>query len=70
MRKISMAAARTDANMTQADMAKYVGVSKNLIIDWEKGRKHPTLAQFEKYCRACGWKTSEVKCDVLVVTRL
>lgn len=70
MRKISMAAARVDAGMTQSEMAKAVGVSKNSIVDWEKGRKHPNLEQFERYCKACGWKTSEVDCKVLVLTRV
>lgn len=36
--KISLAAARVNANLTQDDVAKALNVSKNTIISWEKGR--------------------------------
>lgn len=67
MRKIGLAAARVDANLTQMEMARAVGVSKNLIVDWEKGRKYPNAEQFERYCKACGRPTSDINCGVLVV---
>jgi len=70
MKKISMAAARVNARLTQADIAKEVGVSKNLIVDWEKGRKHPNMEQFERYCAACGCSTSDIDSRVFVLTRL
>ena len=70
MRKISLAAARVDADLTQMDVARSVGVSKNTIIDWEKGRKYPTLEQLEKYCKTCGCSTSDVRCTVLTLAKV
>lgn len=67
MRKISLAAARVDAGLKQTELAKAVGVSVNLIIDWEKGRKVPTKEQLEMYCEACGCRTSDVNCKVLIL---
>lgn len=37
--KISLAAARVNANMTQEEVAKKMQMSKNLIIDMELGRR-------------------------------
>ena len=69
MRKISLAAARVNAGLTQGDMVKAVGVCRNIIVDWEKGRKHPTMEQLEKYCKACGCSVSDVDCKVLILKR-
>lgn len=49
--KISLAAARVNAEMTQADVASIMKVSKKTIINWEKGIIHPKPAQFEMMCR-------------------
>lgn len=70
MKKISLKAARVDAGKTQSELSKEVGVSKNLIIDWEKGRKAPDIEQFYRYCAACNIAPEDVDCKVRVVTRL
>ena len=49
--QISLAAARVNAGMTQEDVAKEFHVSKNTIVNWEKGKVRPGTAQFEKLCR-------------------
>lgn len=36
--KISLVAARVNANLTQTDVANIMGVSKQTIINWEKGK--------------------------------
>ena len=36
--QISLAAARVNAGMTQEDVAKKMGISKQTIINWEKGK--------------------------------
>jgi DNA-binding XRE family transcriptional regulator len=54
MLQISMAAARVNANMTQDDIAREMHISKQTVINWEKGRIIPNIAQFEMYCRLCG----------------
>lgn len=52
--KISMAAARVNANMTQGELAEKMGVSIVTILKWEKGTTAPTILQFKKFCEICG----------------
>lgn len=69
MEKISLKAARANADKTQAELAKAVGVSKNKIINWEKGRATPRQEQLERYCAACGCRPEDVDCAVLILSR-
>jgi DNA-binding XRE family transcriptional regulator len=48
--KISLAAARVNAGMTQNDIAKKMHISKNTVINWEKGKVELKPAQFKMYC--------------------
>lgn len=48
--KISLAAARVNAEMTQEDVARKMQVSKQTIINWEKGKVEMKPAQFKMYC--------------------
>lgn len=50
MQGISLAAARVNANMTQEEVAKAMNVSKNTIINWEKGRSSPKYNQMVRLC--------------------
>lgn len=43
--KISLAAARVNAGMTQEEVAKKMQVSKNTIINWEKSLAEPKVSQ-------------------------
>ena len=43
--QISLAAARVNANLTQEDVARAMQVSKNTIINWEKGKSEPSISQ-------------------------
>lgn len=49
--QISLAAARVNANLTQEDVARAMHLSKNTIVNWEKGKVVPKPAQFEMMCR-------------------
>ena len=51
--RISMAAARVNAGLTQDEMAKRMKLTKQTIVNWEKGRVKPKPAQFEMFCRIC-----------------
>lgn len=42
--RISLAAARVNAEMTQEDVAREMHVSKNTVINWEKGKVVPSFA--------------------------
>lgn len=46
--KISLAAARTNAGMSQTEMAVSVGVSRETIWNWEKGNSEPSVNQLRK----------------------
>ena len=41
--KISLAAARVNAGMTQNDVAEKLKVSKNTIVAWENGSQEPKV---------------------------
>lgn len=43
--QISLAAARVNAGMTQDDVAKEMKISKNTLVNWEKGKAEPTVSQ-------------------------
>ena len=49
--KISMAAARVNANLTQKQTAELMGVHHSTIVSWEAGKTFPTVAQMEHLCR-------------------
>lgn len=42
--KISLAAARVNAGLTQDDVAKLMRIGNKTIINWEKGVVEPSLA--------------------------
>lgn len=48
--KISMAAARVNAKMTQEEVASRMHVTKQTIVNWETGRVIPKPAQFKLFC--------------------
>lgn len=47
MIQISLAAARVNAGLTQEEVATRIGVTKQTIINWEKGRIVPGIPQIE-----------------------
>ena len=43
--QISLAAARVNANLTQDDVVKELGITKNTLVAWEKGSSEPKISQ-------------------------
>lgn len=43
--QISISAARENAQLTQLEVAKRMGVSKQTIVNWEKYRQTPSVKQ-------------------------
>lgn len=43
--QISLAAARVNADLTQSDVAKALKISKQTIVNWEKGKSEPSIKQ-------------------------
>ena len=52
--QINLAAARVNAGMTQEDVAKAMHLSKQTIVNWEKGKTLPRFAQLEMLCKIYG----------------
>ncbi len=48
--QISLTAARVNAELTQVEVAKKMGVTKQTIINWEKGRVIPGIPEMEMLC--------------------
>lgn len=49
--QITLAAARVNAGMTQEDVAKKMGKSKQTVINWEKGRVIPGIPEMAMLCK-------------------
>lgn len=52
--RITLAAARINAGLTQEDVARQMHVGKQTILNWEKGKVIPKPAQLEMMCRIYG----------------
>lgn len=48
--KVSLRGLRADRRMTQAEVAKKIGVSKRTIMKWENNETSPTGIQLMKLC--------------------
>jgi DNA-binding XRE family transcriptional regulator len=46
--KISLAAARVNAGLTQDDVASTLHIAKNTIVNWEKGKTEPSITQAKR----------------------
>lgn len=46
--KISLAAARVNAGLTQSDVSKKMHISKQTIVNWEKGISEPKISQMDE----------------------
>lgn len=49
--KISLAAARVNAGLTQEDVAKALNVGKQTVVSWEKGKTEPKMSQSRELSR-------------------
>jgi hypothetical protein len=52
--KISLAAARVNARLTQREVAKKLGVTTNTIVAWEKSRREPSVTQAKALAETYG----------------
>ena len=52
--KISLAAARVNAEFSQNELAEKMGVSRSTIINWESGKTKIGTAQLHYFCEICG----------------
>ena len=59
-KNIAVKAARAGRDMTQKDLAKAVGVSRQTINAIEKGEYNPTIRLCRAICRALGKSLDEL----------
>lgn len=52
--KLSLKAARVNANLQQKEVAKRLGVSNKTISAWENGETAPRIDQFHALCNLYG----------------
>lgn len=43
--RISLAAARVNAGLTQAELGERLGIAKTTVINWENGKSEPSMSQ-------------------------
>ncbi|MEA4922206.1 MAG: helix-turn-helix transcriptional regulator [Eubacteriaceae bacterium] len=53
--KISLAAARTNADMTQLQVSDIMHISKQTLINWELGRSRPKPADVDMLSKIYKW---------------
>ena len=61
---------RREANLTQDELARKCGLSRNYICQIETGRKSPTLGTLGEIATAVGVTLETVLCEDLVVGQL
>lgn len=54
MPKITLKAARVNANLSQQDAAERIGVAVSTLRNWEAGKTFPTQPKIEKMCEVYG----------------
>lgn len=55
-----IAAMRKDKNMTQAELAKALGVSKQAVSNWERGKRFPDVSLIEDISHTLGVSPAEL----------
>ena len=60
MAKISLAAARVNAGLTQEKMAEKLGVSRQTYHAWESGKSEMKVAYFLAFCHITGFTTDDI----------
>lgn len=59
--KVSMKALRVNAELSQADAAKKIGVNPMTLSSWEAHTTFPTLDQLVTMCRIYGCTVDDVR---------
>ena len=54
MYRISLEAARVNANMSQKDAANAMNVNVSTLANWEKGKTSPDADKFKELCQIYG----------------
>ena len=60
MAKITLAAARVNAGLTQEQLANEMDVSRQTVIDWENGKREMKTAYLYLFCRITGFTEDDI----------
>jgi len=60
MPKITLAGARKSAGYTQEELAKSIGVSRNLVNQWESGKARMQLYHLYAFCHLTGFSEADI----------
>ena len=50
MYRVSLKAARINAELTQREVSKIMGINVSTLVNWENGKTSPGIEQFSKLC--------------------
>lgn len=58
--KLTLKAARVNANLSQAESAKRIGVNTLTVARWEAGKNEIPVAKFRKLCELYGCREEDI----------
>jgi len=60
MPKISMKAARINAELSKQEIADKMGISVRTVESWERGERLPKLASLKMFAEICGFDVGDI----------
>lgn len=60
MAQIPLRAARVAKGLTQEELSKEMGVSRETVIDWENGKREMRTPYFRLFCLITGFEEDEI----------
>lgn len=60
MAKISLAAARVNTGLTQEQLAKKMGVSRQMVVEWENGKREMRTVYLYAFCHITGFSEDDI----------
>lgn len=58
--KVSLKAARVNADLTQKDVSKALGISNKTLINWESGISSPSAKYIDALCELYGASYNDI----------
>ena len=58
---LNLAACRINAEMTQAELGRKMGVNKATISNWESGKTAPSVANLRKIGEICNFPMERIR---------
>ena len=58
--RITLAAARVNAGLTQKDVCRTIGMTEKTLVNWESGKTMPSVDNAQKLCALYGVKLDDI----------